>query len=361
MLNFTPTLLQQPPTHQATSDNVSRGFKTHHHPTINQKQYHNSQILFSTSFETAVSMKYLLLSLFQLLLCCQEAEAFSLIPKTASNGPDRRNMIKTMIATLGFPAATGILNPSLTNAVDLNLLDIQAKKFRKAPAFAIVNSKDGVPFMILRNTGLATAYFFTTYEAAQLVLDDAKKDAAEKDLDTKEFWADAKISATSMEFALKLSKGRPKAMAQNGSKYETVYDIIPTIKALDDAGKINKTGLYTEQGRVPLFYVNEFQIAPEVEGGEKRIPVFFEKNELRKEWERKYPDRDFPSVKVVDLVDTFSAMVGMPTSGSTEDRIVKNLYVVASPESKKKAIQCEKERGNISAYKTAEMIAVGGK
>jgi hypothetical protein len=66
-------------------------------------------------------------------------------------------------------------------------------------------------------------------------------------------------------------------------------------------------------------------------------------------------------VKVVDLVDTFSAMVGMPTSGSTEDRIMKNLYVVASPESKKKAIQCEKERGNISAYKTAEMIAVGGK
>lgn len=297
-------------------------------------------------------------------MLCQEARSFSLIPKNnAANksGLDRRDSIKTIITTLGLPAVTAILNPSPTNAIDLNLLDTQAKKFRKVPAFAIVNGETGVPFMILRNTGLATAYFFTNYDAAQLVLQDAQKDAKEKDLDTVKFWDDAKISATSLEFALKLSKGRPRASAQNGQKYETVYDIIPSIKALDDAGRIEKSGIFNEQGRVPMFYMSEFEVAPEVEGGEKRIPVFFEKSQLISEWEKKYPASNVPAVKVVDLVDTFSGMVGTGTSGGTDDRVVKNLYVVASPESKKKAIECEKARGDIPAYKTGEMIAVGGK
>mmetsp|Transcript_14175 Transcript_14175/g.21280 ORF Transcript_14175/g.21280 Transcript_14175/m.21280 type:complete len:310 (-) Transcript_14175:186-1115(-) len=309
-------------------------------------------------------MKYLLLSLFQFLVCCQEARSFSLIPKNNAakkSGLDRRDSIKTIITTLGLPAVTAILNPLPTNAIDLNLLDLQAKKFRKAPAFAIVNGETGVPFMILRNTGLATAYFFTNYDAAQIVLEDAQKDAKEKDLDTVKFWDDAKISAVSLEFALKLSKGRPRASAQNNAKYETVYDIIPSIKALDDAGRIEKSGIFNEQGRVPIFYMSEFEVAPEVEGGEKRIPVFFEKSQLISEWEKKYPGSTVPAVKVVDLVDTFSGMVGTGTSGGTDDRVVKNLYVVASPDSKKKAIECEKARGDIPAYKTGEMIAVGGK
>ena len=308
-------------------------------------------------------MKYLLLPLLQFLLCCQEARSFSLIPKNnAANksGLDRRDSIKTIITTLGLPAVTAILNPSPTNAIDLNLLDTQAKKFRKVPAFAIVNGKTGVPFMILRNTGTATAYFFTNYDAAQSVLENAQKDAQEKDLDTVNLWDDAMISATSLEFALKLSKGRPKASAQNNVSYSTVYDIIPSLKALDDAGRIEKSGIFTEQGRVPIFYMPEFEVAPEVEGGEKRIPVFFERSQLISEWEKRNPGINVPAVKVVDLVDTFSGMVGTGTSGGTDDRVVKNLYVVASPESKKKAIECEKARGDIPAYKTGEMIAVGG-
>ena len=99
--------------------------------------------------------------------------------------------------------------------------------------------------MILRSGAVASSYFFTDYDAAMLVLDSARKDAKEQDLATSQFWDDAKISAVTLEFALKLSKGRPKAEAQNGQKYATVYDIIPTIKELDDAGRIDKSGLYT--------------------------------------------------------------------------------------------------------------------
>jgi hypothetical protein len=308
-------------------------------------------------------MKYILLSLFQLLVFCQEARSFSLVPQNNAakkSGLDRRDSIKTIITTLGLPAVITILNPSPTNAIDLNLLDTQAKKFSKVPAFAIVNGKTGVPFMILRNTGAGTGYFFTNYDAALAVLENAQKDAKEKDLDTVNLWDDAKISATSLEFALKQSKGRPRALAQNNVSYSTVYTIIPSIKAMDDAGRIEKTGLFTDQGRVPIFYMSEFEVAPEVEGGEKRIPVFFERSQLISEWEKRNPGIDVPAVKVVDMMDTFSGMVGTGTSGGTDDRVVKNLYVVASPESKKKAIDIEKARGGIPAYKTGEMIAVGG-
>jgi hypothetical protein len=233
------------------------------------------------------------------------------------------------------------------------------------PVFAIVDEKTGVPFMILRNTGLATAYFFTSYEGAQLVLDDARRDAKEKDLQTREFWDGAKISATSMEFALKLSKGRPRAKAQNGVKYETVYDIIPTLKALEDAGRLDKSGIFSEQGRVPLFYMREFELMPEVDGGEKRIPIFFDRDQLVGEWKKRYPDVEVPPVRVVDLVDTFTAMIGMGFTTSrganTDERIINNFVPIASSESKMKAIECEKARGDVPAYKTGEMIAVGGK
>lgn len=295
------------------------------------------------------------------------SDAFSLPAKTNIIKHEEESSVDmnrrlVLLTTLSMPVAGSILfQPKEAMAIDTQLLDIQAKKFRKAPCFAIVNGKTGVPFMILRNTGLATTYFFTSYEGAQLVLEDARRDAKEKDLDTRKFWDDAKISATSMEFALKLSKGRPRAMAQNNQKYETVYDIIPTLKALDDAGRIDKSGIFNEQGRVPLFYMNELRISPEVEGGEKRIPVFFEKSELVKEWQRRNPDASIPAVKVVDLVDTFTAMIGMGSSGSTNEEVTKNLYVVASPDAKSKAIECEKARGDVPAFKTGEMIAVGGK
>lgn len=309
-------------------------------------------------------MKYSNLPFLSLLLVSslREACAFSLFQQGDHNGNlNRRDSVKTIVTTLALPTATTLLNPSRSNAIDLELLDTEAKKFRKAPAFAIVDSKTGVPFMILRNTGLASAYFFTTYEAAQLVLNDAKRDAQGRDAEITNAWDDAKISAVTLEFALKLSKGKPKATAQNGQKYETVSDIIPTIKALEDAGKIDKSGLYTEQGRVPLFYSNDFKIAPAVEGGEKRIPVFFDKGDLLSEWGKKHPDSSAPSIKVVDLIDTFSAMVSGQTTSTIDPSVVKNLYLVSSQESKRKAVECEKSRGEIPAYKVGEMTAVGGK
>lgn len=230
------------------------------------------------------------------------------------------------------------------------------------PLFAITNGKTGTPFMILQNTGKAQAYFFTTYEGALAVLDDAKRDAADKGAETKEMWDEAKISAVNLEFALKLSSGRPKALAQNNVKYDTVYDVIPSIKSLNDAEQMDKSGMYSERGRVPLFYSNEFEIGPEKEGGPNRIPIFFEKDDLVREFSKKFPEREEFVVTVVDLNDTFAIMMGnKPMGAKVDDRIVNQLYVVGSPANRRKAVDLEKARGSIPAYKIGEMIAVGGK
>ena len=283
------------------------------------------------------------------------------------NQPSRRKVIQQSTSAILLPLlATQTTLTSLPQnanaAVDLSTLDKQATKFKRVPLFAIVNGKTGTPFMILQNTGKAQAYFFTTYEGAQSVLDDARRDAAEKGAETKDVWDEAKLSAVNLEFALKLASGKPKAMAQNNVKYDTVYDVIPSLKSLGEAEKIDKSGLYSERGRVPLFYSDEFTIGPEKEGGPPRIPIFLEKSDLIREFTKKYPEKEDFVVTVVDLMDTFSTMMGQkPIGAKVDESIATSLYVVPSMESRKKAVECEKERGTVPAYKIGEMVAVGGK
>ena len=251
---------------------------------------------------------------------------------------------------------------STTTTSTSQLLDTQASKFKRVPLFAIVNGSSGTPFMILQNTGKAQAYFFTTYDGAQSVLDDARRDAADKGFETKDMWDNAKISAVNLEFALKLGTGKPKALAQNNVKYDTVYDVIPSVKSLTDAERIDKSGMYSERGRVPLFYSTEFTIGPEKEGGPNRIPVFLEKNDLLREYTKKFPEKEDLFVTVVDLMDTFSTMMGnKPIGAKVDEKLVNNFFIVPTMESRKKAVECEKERGSTSAYKIGEIIAVGGK
>ncbi len=278
------------------------------------------------------------------------------------NSLNRRQLIQQ--STILFTLSQGLSSfaPNANAAVDTSLLDKQSSKFKRVPLFAIVDSKTGTPFMILQNTGKAQAYLFTSYDGAQSVLDDARRDAADKGYETKEMWDSARLSAVNLEFGLKLGSGKPKALAQNKVKYDTVFDVIPSIKAINDAEKIDKSGMYSERGRVPLFYSDDFSIAPETEGGPNRIPVFLEKEDLLREYAKKYPDKQDVVLTVVDLMDTFSTMMGnKPIGAKVDDRIVDNFYIVPSVESRKKAVECEKERGTIPAYKIGEMIAVGGK
>lgn len=252
--------------------------------------------------------------------------------------------------------------PFASKAVDISLLDRQAKRFKGVPAFAIVNGNDGVPFMILRNSGIASAYFFTTYEGASMVLEDARRDAKAKDLESENYWNDAKITSVSMEFALKLSKGNPFATAQNGVKYQSVYDIIPSITAIDTAERIDSKKIWKEQGRVPLFYTDDFELPPEVVGGKNRIPVFFEKADLLAAYNKKFPASPIPQIKVIELVDMFSSLVGEGSLMKVAPKLAENFVVIPNKDQKLKAVEIEKNREkSVSAYQLGVMSAVGGK
>lgn len=293
---------------------------------------------------------------------------------------DRRKAVEKILAlgnTLTVSTALSSVlwskQPRQASAADpsesgTSLLDRNAGKFRRVPAFALVDGQTGAPFMILKNTGIATAYFFTTYEGAQQVLEGARKDAEGQDLASKDMWGGAKISAVSLEFALKLAKGKPKATAQNGAKYDTVYDIISNAADLNDASLIDRSGVYTEQGRVPLFYMKSFETGPAEEGGPKRTPVFFNKQDLLSQYAKKFPNETSPPppIQVFDLVDAFDTMMNPEFGrrgggkGSVNDAPM-NILPIPSPEIRKRAVEVEKTRGKVSAYKLGEMIAVGGK
>lgn len=287
---------------------------------------------------------------------------------------NRREMltkiISSVITTASAPLVwttninSALAAPSGTTTIDSKLLDEKARMFKQVPVFALV-SDEGTPFMILQNTGAGIAYFFTSYEGAKVVLDDAIRDAKDKDLDTQRIWNEAKISAVPLEFALKLQKGRPRATAQNGRKYDTVYDIIATAADFEEAGRMDKSGFFSERGRVPIFYSDDFKVKPAVDGGEQRYAVFFQKEELLIQYIKKYPDsKSPPTVEVADLIDTFNAMTNTALGGSNSasDRSMgQNIYLFPSAAARRMAAESEKIRGSVPPYKTGEMVAVGGK
>ena len=137
---------------------------------------------------------------------------------------------------------------------------------------------------------------------------------------------------------------------------------------LNDASLIDGSGVYAEQGRVPLFYMKEFETGPEKEGGDNRVPVFLNKQDLLLQYAKKFPNVPPPPVQVFDLVDAFDTMLNPEFAGGgrkgqgnfIDPRLLMNLLPIPSVEVRKKAVEVDKERGGTSPYKLGEMVAVGG-
>jgi len=103
------------------------------------------------------------------------------------------------------------------------------------------------------------------------------------------------------------------------------------------------------------------EMATETDDGKKKIPVYFSKSDLTKAWQDKFSDKPPPPVQVGDLIDTFSAMVNPGLGLKVDGQLLNNLVLIPTKEGRKAAVECEKSRGSVSAYKVGEMIAVGGK
>lgn len=124
-----------------------------------------------------------------------------------------------------------------------------------------------------------------------------------------------------------------------------------------DALTFDRSGRYSQKGRVPLFYSKELELPPE-EGStmEKRLPAYFNKKDLISDWGKQFPDKSPPQIEVMDLLETFQAMV-IP-GGRNE--ILKNLVFIPTQTAVAEAAEVKSRQGS-ATYQMSDMIMVGGK
>jgi len=260
---------------------------------------------------------------------------------------DRRSVL---FSTIAAPLISSFISPSPAVAADTTAAAVSPKdllaRLRRVPCFAIVD-KDGIPYMIVdKKTRGATGYFFLTFRGALAVLGDAQRMAKEQGYE--QIWADAKITTVPLDIALRLSLKKMERKGQNDITMDTIVDILPGLEDREDALKLDSSGKFNEQGRVPLFFVSE---GMEAEDGS--LPTYFSKETLLADWDRLYAGKKpLPRVKVLDLLDLFQSTM----RGSSK----LNVSFVPTEETMKVAVELQ-QRSLTAAYKTDRMVMVAGK
>jgi hypothetical protein len=274
----------------------------------------------------------------------------------------RRSILKSALATSLTIASQPVF--AAEKPPPIIPLVTTAKRLRIVPLFTIVDG-NGVPFHTYdKDSAGGFGYFFTTYQSALYVLDDAKnafakaKEEAAKNKDkgtgaigeeggsdVPDAWGQAQIVTLPLDIVMQLSVKKTQSVAQNGkgNKFDTYYQVIPSTEDLNAALRIENSPRYNERGRVPLFYVDGLTI---LEDSAEMNPVFFRTKDLIEEWKKQYPDKEVPKVQVRELNETFRSMI----RPGGKDTSVEKLVFVSNPESVEKAKSCAR------TYKLGEMI-----
>jgi len=273
----------------------------------------------------------------------------------------RRVAVSTIFYTTSILPLISITSPSIAGAKDSASVVAPkelARRLRRIPTFSIVDPT-GKPYMILEGSRPPPiGYFFLNYEAAKFVLEDAIRVAVEGNYDNT--WAGAKITAVPLDFAMQLSVKKRTRKGQDGITLESINDLIPSAADLDDASRLDKSGRYTQKGRVPMFYFDGLTLPPDEEAmgnADPRVPVFFSKIDLLNEWNKQYPGQEPPkTTKVLDLIETFQSLI---RPGGT-DKTLKNIVFVPNEQSLKTASSLRSD-ASIPKYSFDEMLMVAGK
>ena len=236
--------------------------------------------------------------------------------------------------------------------------------------------------MVVGEDAKLSAYFFTSFNEAQRILELANKSTAkslkeianeenskrraknEKSMTKAEVediiginpWKDARVSTVPLDFAV--------GLANRGKIKGAYFRIAPAEDDVQDALTIDKTDDLPE-GKVPLFYFEDFEV--DLEKGEelwsgnpdtkKKIPLYFSKGQLIQEWKKrnsKAGKDDIPEVKVTELFSVLSQFVVALES----DDDLEKLVLVAPPESEGKAKACVRKGGEETPFKLGERIVV---
>lgn len=229
--------------------------------------------------------------------------------------------------------------------------------------------------MVVGDDAKLTAYFFTTFDEASRILklaststdktlsdvgreiDAKRKSAGEKPLDGRNerelevgvnLWKDARISSVPLDFAV--------ALANRGQVGGSYFKVAPAEEDVQDALTIDKTKNELKDGKVPLFYFEDFEINAKKGGDAAQIPLYFRKKQLLQDWKKKNPRGRLPEVKVTELFSVLSKMVEPRATENDED--FGKLVLIPPARSAVKATECSKKGGNESPFTLGERIVV---
>ena len=335
---------------------------------------------------------------------CETAHHVSLSLRSHEDVPDIPRLLQSNRRTfLAGAAAIGSAiasNPSISLADDETTASHEAaasgmvsatsvaRRLRAVPTFTIVD-KRGVPFMVFGEDAKLTAYFFTSYDEARRILDvaivssdkslgDLRKETNEKrmaeglkPLSRKEQdeelginpWREARISTVALDFAITLAT---KSGRQRGGA--VYFKVSPSEDDVADALEVDSklSGGKTElaEGKVPLFYFEDFKIPRTSAVGSKDddelpdevSPVYFSKAALLEAYkqspEGKAGNEGVPEIKVSELLSVVTAMV----DPDVKDEDLKGLVFIPPAGSSKRAKECEKKGGKEQPFIIGERI-----
>lgn len=224
------------------------------------------------------------------------------------------------------------------------------------PTFTIVDEK-GIPFTVVGEDAKVTGYFFTTYTEASRIVQLAKKSAdkaiAKAKADKEEDiginpWKNARVSTVPLDYAVTVVS---KSMRMSGGG--VYFKIAPAEEDVNDALAVTGDEDLSE-GKVPLFYYEDFTIDDGKGEGKQKTPLYFRKDELEKEWRRSNPEKEAPKVNVTELLSLLSELV---RPGGTDDEL-RDVMFVSPKESESKRKDCLKKGGNEPAFVVGKRIIV---
>jgi len=230
--------------------------------------------------------------------------------------------------------------------------------------------------MVVGDDAKLTAYFFTTFNEASRILKTASTSAdrtlsdLKREIDAKRKseggkplndrnmieeevgvnpWKDARISSVPLDFAVTLAN-----RGQLGGSY---FKVAPAEDDIQDALIIDKTSDELKDGKVPLFYIENFEINKKGEEG-AQIPLYFQKKQLLRDWKRENAKKvgGSPEVKVTEL---FSVLNNMAEPNAIDnDGDLGKLVLILPVGSSRAASVCNKKGGKEDPFVLGERIVV---
>ena len=127
---------------------------------------------------------------------------------------------------------------------------------------------------------------------------------------------------------------------------------------IQDALIIDKTSDELKDGKVPLFYIENFEINKKGEEEEAQIPLYFQKKQLLRDWKRENAKKvgGSPEVRVTELFSVLNKMA--EPNAIDNDGDLGKLVLIPPVGSSGAASVCNKKGGKEDPFVLGERIVV---